>query len=56
MPIRIRETIFRAIITDGEQSPASGQASSGETAPDLHQLVALCVEQVLRKLNAKKER
>ncbi len=50
MPIEIRELVIRATITDAEK-PESGSEST-----DTEDIVKICVDQVLKILERKKER
>lgn len=55
MPIKIRELHVKATISDGE-APKSKTSTGVDMVLDLQSIVALCTEQVLRRLKIKEER
>ena len=55
MPIRIREIHIKATISDQHRQVPSPKISQAEPI-NVQAVVAMCVDQVLRKLNEKDER
>jgi hypothetical protein len=57
MAIRIREVHVKAIIRDDEAGAQQDTTPSHHQAPvDMQSIVAVCVEQVMRKLREREER
>lgn len=58
MPIRIREIHIKATVSDENDRPSSRCDSdrSMDTAQNPETIIAICVEQVLRRLKAQEER
>ncbi|NEQ45476.1 MAG: hypothetical protein F6K00_18815 [Leptolyngbya sp. SIOISBB] len=56
MPIEIRELVIRAQVEPDSSGPTTSRAAPPADSPNQAELIRLCVQEVLRVLEEKRER
>jgi len=56
MPIEIRELVIRAQVEPHDSEPPTARATTPAGGPNQAELIRLCVQEVLRVLEEKRER